>query len=289
MEDFFSEVRASGSLKMKVGSEKSPTELLMSFVRSGGSSKFSSRQIQPEFSERVWCRNPEKYVFQINRMSENSSFTASNVLATSTPLSQSKDIFPYRFLDASFSISGIPLSKIMQDPSFSIKTISNSKSTPDGRRLISMKYDFARTGETQGLVLRSGEVWLSPERGWAIEKYRTATEVLGSRVKDPVGEIDGAVEYERMEQGVAIPKRVIAKHTLAGRSNTEEFIFEDVQHIGSDKKDFTLSYYGLPEADPDGFTQGRSMAPLWLIATNVGLFLGVIILGWLRWRLRVRS
>ena len=113
--------------------------------------------------------------------------------------------------------------------------------------------------------------------------------LLDGSKNNEVGEIDATIEYDRMEQGVAIPKRILARHTMPGLLTTEDFVFNDTNHVGTNENEFTLSFYGLPEADPRKFGRLRGGIPNWLIAINVIIFLAVVVVGWLRRRYRAKS
>ena len=95
---------------------------------------------------------------------------------------------------------------------------------------------------------------------------------LGPRGKKAFA-IEGDVEYDRLEEGIAIPKRV---YETQG-SGTVEFIFKKIEHGVSDMQDFTLSYYGLPETLSAQLDSSGSSFIWFTVAAFLFLILAILI------------
>jgi hypothetical protein len=235
---FFSEIRASGLLqtttKLKWLSQIQAEE---SVQISSGAFKYTKKAIEPKgkIAEKIYCRNPDKYVFRLERPEGMKSFTIKEILPKESAYSELYDIMPRRFLCVSHSVLGVPLSKITVERSFSVRSISIKKD------VAKLDFSWLPTAELMpGLEFKSAEVWFSIEKGWAVEKYRVSIAPRGGKPTL----IDGTVEYERMEDGIAIPKGVVEVH---GTSGTVKFQFDKIEHYRSDPQDYTLSYYGFSE------------------------------------------
>jgi hypothetical protein len=276
MQQFFSQIRASGSLETtSLKGQRSKYRLC--FLRSQGSSKYSLLPLQPPQRETVWCRNPARYVFELERPPEQRRWILRDVFSKTTPLTQARDVFVYRFLDASHSVCGVGFLDIMTDPSFAVSAIS--RSGPAGHDLVDLRYEYSPAPkDSREMALGPGEVWLSPAWGWAIVKYKATAQVHGSGSKVLAAQLESAVDYDRMVAGVALPKRIVNSQAVAGKSSREEFVFDSIEQAPADGADFTLSSYGLPEVDPDRSSAGRWLLPWWLAAANVVLALALAVL-----------
>jgi hypothetical protein len=277
METFFSEVRASALMNTtsnaKIKGMATPIGKIqaeVSLQRSAGAFKHSTKVVEPKGKtpERVYCRNPERYVFRLERPEGGSSFLVKDLWDKSIAYTEVHDIGPWRFLFVSHYVQGVPLSKILGDRSF----VVNSMSVKDG--VANLNFNWSPSNEpTDNHSSGSVELWFSVEKGWAIEKYRMRAGARDSKASS----VEGIVEYDRMENGVAIPKRVFEVH---GGGSSVEVLFPKIEHAVSNKNDFTLTYYGLPE--PMGMRPvdaGGRHWYLWIALAALGS-LGLAVFFW---------
>lgn len=286
MERFFSEIEIIGTLLEGPPGEAAPSEYRVRFVSSAGASKYERQQLRPGQNTVVWCRNPDRYVFLLERASEVSTFAARRMHPKNAPVFDSTERYAHRHFKAPYTVFGVPISELMDHRDFSIQSVSSVER--DGRRLVHVKYDF-RPGTD--LLLRSGELWLSPQEGWAVREYRSLYAFPSSPSRP--GEITGLIDYDRMQDGVAIPRRSIVDQSFGGGSAREEFRFESVEHTRSPREEFTLTNYGLPEVEVKddwaatniGSPEGGGLSVRgWLLVINGMMLLAIVLLTWIRRR-----
>src|SRR5260370_786139 len=119
MEIFYSDAKASAVLKAtskKVivvkGTGKKLRQLTMevSLQTSGGAFKSTTRIVDSDSSEKVYCRNPERYVFSLEKAPDKSGYKVNNILPKTSAFSEQEDVFATRLIHVSHGLFGIPLS-----------------------------------------------------------------------------------------------------------------------------------------------------------------------------------
>jgi hypothetical protein len=284
IEGFFASVRAQGrqhTVRTRPdGSEQLNEYLDFVFARSKGASKYEMTGQAPQDSTIVWCRNPDKYVFNLRRYSPNSEYAVVALNGKDSPTADSMERYSYRDLDASHSVYGVRVSKLMDDPSFQIKSVQYDADQGE------VHVSYALSPDPP-LVLRDGDLWLSPQLGWAITRFHSNYK-YDSR-PELVGQMNGTVEYSIMENGVAVPSRVVISTSYAGYKTNEDFQFQSVLRTQVPDEEFTLTSYALPEMDPlhyNPLAQEPRGFFSWGIPINVAAI--VIIVAIMLWR-RLRS
>ena len=288
--DYFSEITVSGTLSdvvKKPRRRETRDVAKMLFQRGVGASKYERSS---DGQAVVWCRNPGSYVFKLSQHAASDEFSLSELHTKSLPISDSRERYAYRCLDASHAVTGIDVREILAAPGFRLKSVQREQG--EGEQIVHVSYDY--TPEDGITMLRDGELWLSREKGLAIVKSRSAIQ-LPKDPSVPIGSAVTEVEYGGMDDGVAIPKRVVIQHVLAGLDRREEFVFESVQHGRPDQAVFTLGHYGLPEADPSDArlvdASATGSVRVWLLCANVAVvgLLAFLLIARRRRRRRARS
>lgn len=285
MEAFFAEMIADGGLAKSGSRVSDDGKEHIRFMASGGASKYEKQQLEPEGIETVWCRNPDRYVFQAMRASSGSKFSLQRAYPRQAPTFDSMERYAYRNLNASHAVLGVPISQLLDHPSFRVLSVKGDER--DGRQLVHVRYDFQPGVD---LLLRSGELWLSPEEGWAIRESRTLYTFPDADSK--MGEATTLIDYDRMEEGVAIPSRTVIDQRFGKISTREEFTIERFEHKRVSADEFTLAHYGIPEMSVESAwvaadvvnEDSRTSLRMWLVVSNVVLLVLMLALGWLRKR-----
>lgn len=294
-EAYFAEVAAAGTLKMSAtrpGADRLETVYEVSYLSSGGASKFEKQEIgksTEEVSEgTVWCRNPNRYVFHLERRSRDEPFIQRHLAAKDSDPIPLMDWYNFRYLNASHAVFGVPLSVIVGAPGFQILTADLLEE--DGLEIVHIKYEFPPPADADH---RNGELWLSPAEGWAVKRFWTEYLNPDDPVLSQKGERTGTVSYSRVEDGVAIPAKVSISGKYREYGKQEEFVFKSLDHHTSSEHEFTLSIYGLPEMSPplgisapSGSALSNVRSRLWALLVINGLvvaaFLAWIVLRWRR-------
>lgn len=182
------------------------------------------------------------------------------------------------YLVAPFTIYNgysVPLSKLMSDPSFRLLGVSEVDER--GKKCVKIEYDCDES------VVKVGPGWVvvSPEEGWAIRSY----ECHLTNDKRPDFRRYGTVEYGGMIDGVPIPTRVEYRLKSARESGplkgvydvTHKYQFDKIAFESTPEIEFTLSYFGLPEAGTLGKDRSSGQAGMWFM--GLGLMALVVALG----------
>lgn len=281
MDEFFSEVKASGILTItRRPPEGDPTTATYRrlFQFSGGSSKweeFRTENTGEAVVETVWCRNPEQYVFSLERPKESQNYSIRRIARGTTALSDAMDGTVYRHYNASHGLNGVRLSEILSHISFRIKSIEYVNEGVG--QLIHVAYTYSP--DRPNNMLRDGELWLLPGKGWAI--HRSRSDYLVPDRPSATAGMECKMEYSGMVDGVAVPKRVILKQKLNRFLIEEELVFESFEHTKSPDSDFSLPHYNLTEADvPTEYEHVVAPASrmTWLIVGNAVLLLLLFVI-----------
>ena len=167
---------ASGSLSIKKippGKESWQSAYKVLYESFGGASKWQQAPVEIAPCDgapigKVWCRNPSLYVFELQRPATVAQFSVAKIRPKSVPESYSMDGTVYRHFKASHAINGVPISKLMDDPSFTLHLVE--KVNENSEQLVHVTYDVTFKSEP---IIRGGELWLLPNQGWAIRKSRS--------------------------------------------------------------------------------------------------------------------
>lgn len=252
MEAFFNESRAAGEVEIvRTPANGEPDTLVIAYVfqRSGGRSKWESaprrRDEKPSPPAQVWCRNPDRYAFQLRRDPEEKTFFLAQLRPRDEATVESQDRSGFRFYNASHAVLGVPVSELLASPEFVVKSVELEPT--DAGELVHVAYDFRQPPPG---VLRSGELWLRPDRGWAIDHCRTDVEV--GLAKPLSGSAAVRVDYQGSLDGVAVPARIELRQQLGERISTvETMTFSHFEHAPTAAEEFTLAHYSLPEVEPE--------------------------------------
>lgn len=248
-ETYFAEVTAHGTLHHRKIRPHSPPENSVSeylFQRSGGASKWHVRAPVREGDYAlltVWCRNPARYAFEAESFAGESRFFVTQIAPKDAPSFDSTERYAYRYFDASHAVLGVALSEIISHPTFAIRSLHFVDDGPE--RLVHVQYALS---PDEPLILRSGELWLLPDQGWAVRRSRT--EFMFRNQVWTAGEATTTVTYDGLDNGVALPTQVRITQRFGEFMETEEtFAFDGFEHTASPPEVFTLSHYKIPEVE----------------------------------------
>jgi hypothetical protein len=136
---------------------------------------------------------------------------------------------------AAYSAFDVPMSRIIESPSFKIRQVAQEKI--GGDELIRIDFDF-KPDRDYSLVKAS--VLVQPNLGWAVRSYEGGFGENGKIKRS------GTVDYQTTPDGAYLPKKIVRDHP----SYHYEFIFDDFIRIPPESKSaktFRLSNFGLPE------------------------------------------
>lgn len=283
MEAYFGEVIAIGRLtitRIPSTGDRTASSFAMRFQFSGGASKWEQEPLGGALgsSAIVWCRNPKHYVFSIERPISSELFKINRLASGDSDRSKPMDETIYRQFRASHAINGVLFSTMMDDASFSVQSAQYVQEGSDN--LVHVKYDYSPEDDEQ--MLRGGELWLNPARGWAIDKCRSDY-FVEDRPSTPAS-MTCKIEYDSFEDGVAIPGRVLIEQRLGGFRIEEELVIEEFTHGPSSLSEFTLPHYGLPEIDPKTFNKpvARQRSTIFLALNGAFIVALIVVILWRR-------
>jgi len=292
IESSFADVDVSGTLSdswIRPGKPSSPQTSKIRLQCTRGSSKYEktiealSKDGATATSSEVCCRNAGKYVFQLRRASADSRFAVLSLEPKDSPPSDSMERYAYRYLNASYSVGGVPLSEILSDPGFSVRSVDYVHS--DSELLVHVSYALAPT--SLQILLRGGELWLSPDLGWALRRFRSDLDPLGRSDLRP--ELLGTVEYQGLRQGIAIPKRVLFTQKIGKSVRNEVFVVERFDFRETPPEQFTLTHYNVAETVPADYVLTTNVPSHWLqLLTLNGILVVMFVLVWI-WRRWIRA
>lgn len=223
-------------------SRKVVRDALTQFVTSpSGSSVESKRE-----SQSVYCVTPD-VAFSLFRKMEDQPYSLSE-FEDNGP-ADSVSIFLDRYLMAPYGVFGIPMSEIMADPSFKVRSVDAI--SEGGGLYLKVSFDYA----PKTIGLRSGWIMVSPQDRWAIVRAECQ---MGDK---PENRLICKVEYGERAGEVRFPKRV--SYTLPG-SRHSVFEFAEIVTERSAAKDFTLAAFGLPDLGRPGVSRATSSGRYWL-------------------------
>jgi hypothetical protein len=273
MEQSYSRVSGEGDLTMifKRGlPEEQVKRFHVSFARNAKLKKlirsFDGELPKGSPASEVYCKN-SKYSFTLRREANDSPYTVSGFTKTDDKdIDETIEAYLEQYLIGPYAVFGLPMSKIMADPSFAIRSVSEA--TNAGQKLVRIEYDY----HPENILLRSGWVLVRPDKGWALQEYET-------RFGDRGRTITGTVEYET-EKGAFVPQRVVqdAPPFLDTKPFRHTFEFQKIDFRGLPEKEFTLSAFGLPEMGETGTKDYRSHTTAWIFGgAAVALLVAVIM------------
>jgi hypothetical protein len=186
------------------------------------------------------------------------------------------------FLYALHATYSIPLMKrlssLLTDDHFSISEVGHVNL--DGNDCIRAAFVFKqpytrrvdKKAKTSDIEIR-GNFVVDPSFSWALRSWEYSTpEISRSNAM--------RIQYSRTADGAFLPSEVISTND---NSRTRVCRFEELSVVPVDDKQFTLTYFGLPELDrPIGEITNNSMA-IWL-GTGAILTLGIATFLWFKSR-----
>lgn len=218
-----------------------------------------------QISDEVFCRNPERYLFSLGRELPTEAYRVMAIMQPEPILANTPEAYAFRYLDCTYSVFGVPISKMRADPSF---RITDAQDVDDGvEKLIRVDYEFS---PTDGTTLGQGCLVVAPERMWALVRYECEDHPPESGGK--VGHISAVMQYGAPSDGIPIPKRAEVQVAFAGRPIwREECDFVEVVASDIPKSDFTLAAYGISEDEAPGAQRVKRRLPLVIAIALTGL------------------
>jgi hypothetical protein len=184
--------------------------------------------------EVVFCYNPENS-FWLAKPAGNSEYSV-NLIETGK-VERSRVRYQVRealkFLDAPYTVGGLPMSMAFERPNFSIRRVSALRDEDKNH----LKIEWAIKGG-RGL---SAWVVVAPDEKWVIHEYEC---------KDIQDTHHGRIEYGKPVDGFPVPKSVRIESSTVGEPLARHSYAVDVDqiHFGDVlDRDFTLGAFGLTE------------------------------------------
>ncbi|CAN0454355.1 unnamed protein product, partial [Phaeothamnion confervicola] len=147
-----------------------------------------------------------------------------------------------RFLNAPFVVQGVPVTRMMADPNFSITSKEVGEYEGDPVVRVSYKYQHSKNAQpTYDVNYPSGWFEVAPSKGWAVVRaYRKGS---FERADFPQ---ETKVEYAAPEGDRIVPISVVQSDGPGEKILTR---FDRMTFADSDADEFTLPYFGLPNID----------------------------------------
>jgi hypothetical protein len=215
---------------------------------------------QGKIVEQVRCCNPEKYTFTAVKYDTDAALVVRDLNREPGNFDDHYETFVARHSEAMYSVFGIPISRLMEDPSFTIRNATSTSN--DGRELIKIEYEYKPTSKQgQNWILRSGWIEVSPADGWAIQRYESQ---LKPEMK---GTVSAFVEYRRdSTTGLNVPVR--SQVDSPDGIHTVEFSDYRVgDSLGSGH--FTLASFGIPELDMIAQSSNMNQPFYWFLGASI--------------------
>jgi len=266
LEEFYSHIRVEGTLdEIRIEEDKSVTEdsFRWSLAVEGRSKKSARTRLKKRNSalpsENVSCVNP-KYSFRLEMVSDGAPLRIRDMGAGfDANIANDMNVVFNRYVFAPFCIFDTPIAKIMSDPTFVVKNVSEV--TERDKRCLKIEFSFH---PNKKYPVVPGWWLVCPDEGWILLEYEV---LLGSH--EDVSK-HGRIEYGPSVGGIPLPKVFSETHPYYRR----HFEFERIDQGPVPESEFTLTSFGLPELErPDGsrFTGGPA---IWFFASSL-LFLSI--------------
>lgn len=208
-------------------------------------------------SEIVYCIAPD-YAFTIGRVPGEKSFEVLSLGADRSDFGRFTNNFG-RYIFASFTILGHKsLFELMRSKGFEI--VSASHVRPDHFE-IEYRIGSSTSKDRVKLVF-------DPTKGWVITRG-----VITPALSDDTSNITFQVDYQS-EGPIPLPKRV-KYHDVTGLDTVCDFTLISAEP--TDVKEFTMSYYGLPEMTGPGRSTNRTRISILVILAFLSAILGIFL------------
>lgn len=147
------------------------------------------------------------------------------------------------------------------------------RSTSDGKPFIDIKYNYTLKNG-QKTILAADRLRVSPDDGWALHRMETdIREPGGGTKREGVRSIE--IRYRPDANPIRIPEVVEVKRSAM---ELNRFEFGDVHFEATPEREFSTSYYGLPELRKVPEKGSRFGSAFWfLVVSAVCLALGIAL------------
>ena len=206
----------------------------------------------PERAETVYCVGPNSE-FTLVRTSEATPYSVKGIGT------DEKDRTGYlqkfgRFLEAPYSVQGIPLTQIMNQPNFHLT--SAEKIQVGGREMMKVAFSMGKAPGASDVRLV-----LDPSSGWTIRSGELQPVAMQGRAK-----ISFEAEYGSGTNDPEFPK-FVKFEDLNGDKFTCEFL--EIKKNSRPEDEFKMPYFGLPDMTATASASSDRSMLYWMAGTAV--------------------
>ncbi len=213
----------------------------------------------------AFCVTPEASFILRRKVKDGPFVIDSHAAGPSKNLSGTINYFGEQWFFAPFSLAGVPLSKIMADPGFSVRQVTQV--AEGGRDLIKIDFDLKSTA----FHLGPGWLLVDPEAGWALRKFESR---VGTRADAILkGTVDyGTSEADSPRGAIPNPASVVLDHP----NYINKFTCDQFKAGPIPLKAYRLPAFGLPDLSAPG-PSGRNFNVAYLFFGGAAVALAVAV------------